>query len=126
MGLDLTAGWALQHGTLFKGAIQGQYCLENLSERTVNVLKNWPFQVRPKIESIFLFYFLDGPDAEADDILGPVESPFPSLKFRRNFTFSHDIFNEAGDPFHLYPFTPFEPVLPAEAKFMGKIFISLK
>ena len=64
---------------------------------------------------------VDGPETEAEDILGPVETPFPSLKFRRNFTFSTGVFNQPGDPFHLYPYTPFEPVLPAEAKFLGKL-----
>ena len=68
-----------------------------------------------------MFFFPDGPETEADDILGPVETPFPSLKFRRNFTFSTGVFNQPGDPFHLYPYTPFEPVLPAEAKFLGKL-----
>ncbi len=68
-----------------------------------------------------LFVFIsDGPENDADDILGPVETPFPSLRFRRNFTFPARIFNDPGDPFHLYPYTPFEPVLPAEAKFLGK------
>ncbi len=63
----------------------------------------------------------DGPETDADDILGPVESPFPSLRFRRNFTFSREAWRRPGDPFHLYPYTPFEPVLPTEAKFLGVV-----
>ena len=70
---------------------------------------------------LYTIFFTDGPETEADDILGPVETPFPSLKFRRNFTFSTGVFNQPGDPFHLYPYTPFEPVLPAEAKFLGEL-----
>ncbi|XP_074656159.1 exostosin-like 3 [Tubulanus polymorphus] len=57
--------------------------------------------------------------AEADDVLGPVESPQPSPKFRRNFTFSTSLLDDHGDAFHLYPFTPFAPVLPSDAKFYG-------
>lgn len=61
------------------------------------------------------------PEPESDELLGPVESPFPSETFRYNF--SHfmqlDAFNTRGDPFLLYPYTPFEPWLPSEAKFLG-------
>ena len=57
---------------------------------------------------------------QADDILGPIEAPFPSAKYRRNYTTSDDWFNMAGDPFHSYPFTPHDPVMPGEAKFMGE------
>ncbi|CAH1773647.1 unnamed protein product [Owenia fusiformis] len=56
---------------------------------------------------------------EADDILGPIESPLPSLTYRQNFTFSYRVFNQPGDYRHSFPFTPFIPVLPAEAKFKG-------
>ncbi|KAL3892228.1 hypothetical protein ACJMK2_004457 [Sinanodonta woodiana] len=58
---------------------------------------------------------------ETDELLGPVEAPFASIKFRENFTnYIHlENYNHPGDPFHLYPFTPFEKVLPSEAKFLG-------
>lgn len=57
---------------------------------------------------------------DAEEILGPVEPPMNSARYRRNFTMNSDGFLLPGDPFHLYPFTPFEPVIPADAKFDGK------
>ncbi|XP_059165262.1 exostosin-like 3 [Physella acuta] len=61
------------------------------------------------------------PEPESDEILGPVESPFPSETYRYNFSHFMQMhsFNERGDPFHLYPYTPFEPWLPSESKFIG-------
>ncbi|XP_076456777.1 exostosin-like 3 [Babylonia areolata] len=62
-----------------------------------------------------------GPEPESDEVLGPIEPRFPSKKFQRNYTQSwvRQSFNVPGDPFSLYPFTPFEPLLPSEAKFLG-------
>ncbi|KAL8571491.1 hypothetical protein ACOMHN_060973 [Nucella lapillus] len=62
-----------------------------------------------------------GPEPESDEVLGPIEPRFPSKKFERNYTQSwvRQSFNKPGDPFSLYPFTPFEPLLPSEAKFLG-------
>lgn len=57
---------------------------------------------------------------EAEEMLGPMEGPLPSPKFRRNYTVDMEVFNGRWDPFHLYPYTPFEPIMPAEAKFLGK------
>ncbi|XP_030054563.1 exostosin-like 3 [Microcaecilia unicolor] len=57
--------------------------------------------------------------------LGPVETepPYASPKYLRNFTLTAmDIYrnwNMAPGPFHLFPYTPFDPVLPSEAKFLG-------
>ena len=58
---------------------------------------------------------------ESEDILGPLEEPFPSLRYQSNFTFKGGVFNEPGDPFTMYPFTPFEPVMPGGAKFIGNV-----
>ena len=57
---------------------------------------------------------------EQEEVLGPVEPPFPSPRFKRNFTVYLEDFNTATDAFHTYPFTPFEPVIPGESKFLGK------
>ena len=57
---------------------------------------------------------------QEQDVLGPVESPFPSPQYYRNFSYNAESYNEPRHPFHLFPSTPFEPVLPAEAKFLGK------
>ncbi|XP_012944743.1 exostosin-like 3 [Aplysia californica] len=64
------------------------------------------------------------PEPESDEVLGPAETPFPSEAFRHNYSTSSvlDPFNSLGDPFTLYPYTPFEPVLPSEAKFKGSSF----
>lgn len=61
------------------------------------------------------------PEDETDEVLGPVEPPFPSVTYKQNFTMStlREVFNKHGDPFHLFPFTPFEKVLPSDAKFKG-------
>ncbi|XP_039296108.1 exostosin-3 [Nilaparvata lugens] len=66
------------------------------------------------------------PDAivEPEESLGPLEPPYPSPAFRRNFslfvTQGYEMWNEGGgDPFHLYPFLPLDPLLPSDAKFLG-------
>lgn len=57
--------------------------------------------------------------------LGPVETepPYASPKYLRNFTLTvtdcYRSWNSAPGPFHLFPHTPFDPVLPSEAKFLG-------
>ncbi|CAL1293424.1 unnamed protein product [Larinioides sclopetarius] len=64
------------------------------------------------------------PDPE--ESLGPSEQPFPSPRFQRNLTLTnaghYTLWNELVDPFVLYPQTPFDPLLPSEAKFMGSSF----
>lgn len=63
-------------------------------------------------------------EEETDEVLGPVEPPFPCVKYKHNFTADvfWDIFNNPGDPFHSYPYTPFEKVLPSDSKFNGSGF----
>lgn len=57
--------------------------------------------------------------------LGPVETepPYASPRYLRNFTLTvtdlYRSWNSAPGPFHLFPHTPFDPVLPSEAKFLG-------
>ncbi|CAO1401237.1 unnamed protein product [Diamesa serratosioi] len=62
-------------------------------------------------------------DVEPEESLGPIEPPYPSPQFRRNYTVfltqSREIWNDWGDPFYLYPHLPFDPVLPSDAKFVG-------
>ncbi|XP_006821057.1 exostosin-like 3 [Saccoglossus kowalevskii] len=54
---------------------------------------------------------------------GPVESPYSSPGFLRNYTFNtvnrHATWNELPGPFYMFPNTPFDPILPSEAKFRG-------
>lgn len=62
-------------------------------------------------------------EMEAEESLGPIEPPYPSPQFRRNYTIfltqSREAWNDWGDPFYLYPHHPFDPVLPSDAKFIG-------
>uniref|UniRef100_A0A0K2TLB0 glucuronosyl-galactosyl-proteoglycan 4-alpha-N-acetylglucosaminyltransferase n=1 Tax=Lepeophtheirus salmonis TaxID=72036 RepID=A0A0K2TLB0_LEPSM len=63
------------------------------------------------------------PDYESNESLGPLEPPFPSASFRRNFSslavHRYKTWNEIFKPFYASPHTPWEPVLPTEAKFLG-------
>lgn len=62
-------------------------------------------------------------DVEPEESLGPIEPPYPSPQFRRNYTVfqtqRREAWNDWGDPFYLYPHLPFDPVLPSDAKFVG-------
>lgn len=62
-------------------------------------------------------------DAEPEESLGPLEPPYPSPAFKRNYslfmTQGYEMWNKWGDPFRLYPQLPFDPVLPSDAKFIG-------
>ena len=62
-------------------------------------------------------------DVEPDESLGPLEPPFPSPAFKRNFSsllaHSSHLWNDAFSPLHASPHYPWEPLLPTEAKFMG-------
>ncbi|KAK3088375.1 hypothetical protein FSP39_018427 [Pinctada imbricata] len=59
--------------------------------------------------------------SKTEEVLGPIELPFPSMKFKQNFTqhVSYDSFSKVGYPFELFPYTPFEKVLPMEAQYKG-------
>ncbi|KAF2881360.1 hypothetical protein ILUMI_24803 [Ignelater luminosus] len=62
-------------------------------------------------------------DGEQDESLGPLEPPYNSPAYRRNYslliTQGHEVWNDWGDPFHLYPTLPTDPLLPSDAKFLG-------
>lgn len=63
------------------------------------------------------------PVVEPEESLGPLEPPYPSPTFRRNYSLflvqGYEMWNDWGDPFRLYPHLPFDPVLPSDAKFAG-------
>lgn len=63
------------------------------------------------------------PEMEPSESLGPLEQPKPSVSFRRNFSTitidSYRRWNELFDPFFLPPYSPWEPLLPSDAKFLG-------
>lgn len=73
------------------------------------------------------FNMMSPESAEAAENLGPVEPPFPSPAFGRNISLtlsrSYSLWNDPRfDPFTLFPHTPFDPLLPSEAKFLGSSF----
>ncbi|KAJ9588546.1 hypothetical protein L9F63_018084, partial [Diploptera punctata] len=61
-------------------------------------------------------------EAEPEESLGPIEPPYPSPRFKRNYTVfltqGHEMWNDWGDPFRLYPQLPFDILLPSDAKFI--------
>ncbi|XP_058801792.1 exostosin-3 isoform X2 [Phymastichus coffea] len=63
------------------------------------------------------------PESEAEESLGPLEPPYPSPAYRRNYTImlvqGYQMWNDWVDPFNLYPQLPFDTVLPSDAKFIG-------
>lgn len=63
------------------------------------------------------------PDSEPEESLGPIEAPYASPAYKRNYTLmltqGYEVWNDWGDPFHLYPQLPFDLVLPSDAKFIG-------
>jgi len=63
------------------------------------------------------------PEAEPEESLGPLEAPLPSPSFRRNFTSvmseSAENWNSKFQALALFPHTPWEPLIPTEAKFRG-------
>ncbi|KAJ8917071.1 hypothetical protein NQ315_012990 [Exocentrus adspersus] len=64
-----------------------------------------------------------GGDVEQEESLGPLEPPYNSPGFRRNYslplTQGHELWNDWGDPFRLYPALPTDPILSSDAKFIG-------
>lgn len=64
-----------------------------------------------------------GVEGEQDESLGPLEPPYDSPTFVRNYslwlTQGYEVWNDWGDPFRLYPALPFDPLLPSDAKFIG-------
>nr|CAH7749198.1 unnamed protein product [Callosobruchus chinensis] len=64
-------------------------------------------------------------DTEQEESLGPLEPPYDSPAYRRNYSLflvqGHEMWNDWGDPLRLYPTLPMDPVLPSDAKFVGSV-----
>uniref|UniRef100_A0A2A4K6I9 glucuronosyl-galactosyl-proteoglycan 4-alpha-N-acetylglucosaminyltransferase n=1 Tax=Heliothis virescens TaxID=7102 RepID=A0A2A4K6I9_HELVI len=62
-------------------------------------------------------------DAEPEETLGPLEAPYPSPAYRRNYSVAllhgYELWNDWGEPFALYPQLPWDPVVTSEARFLG-------
>lgn len=89
-----------------------------------------PKPIKPYIaQSVFNASFVplksDPPvlDAEPEESLGPIEPPYASPSYKRNYTALltqfKETWNDWFDPFALYPQLPFDPVLSSDAKFIG-------
>ncbi|KAF6028938.1 EXTL3 [Bugula neritina] len=53
-----------------------------------------------------------------NEILGPIEAPFPSPSYQRNFT-SFLQFSHWSHSSYIFPYTPWDPGLPTDAKYHG-------
>ncbi|KAJ0181212.1 hypothetical protein K1T71_003297 [Dendrolimus kikuchii] len=62
-------------------------------------------------------------DTEPEETLGPLEAPYSSPAYRRNFSVGlvhgYELWNEWGEPFTLYPQLPWDPPVTSEARFVG-------
>lgn len=62
-------------------------------------------------------------DAEPEETLGPLEAPYASPSYRRNYSVGlihgYEAWNEWGEPFALFPQLPWDPPVTSEARFMG-------
>ncbi|CAK1548519.1 unnamed protein product [Leptosia nina] len=62
-------------------------------------------------------------DSEPEETLGPLEAPYPSPAYRRNYSMillqGYEMWNEWGEPFTIYPQLPWDPPVTSEARFMG-------
>ncbi|CAD0195447.1 unnamed protein product [Chrysodeixis includens] len=62
-------------------------------------------------------------EAEPEETLGPLEAPYPSPAYRRNYSVAllhgYELWNDWGEPFALYPQLPWDPPVTSEARFMG-------
>lgn len=62
-------------------------------------------------------------ETEPEETLGPLEAPYPSPAYRRNYSLTllhgYEIWNDWGEPFVLYPQLPWDAPLTSEARFIG-------
>ncbi|XP_041973722.1 exostosin-3 [Aricia agestis] len=62
-------------------------------------------------------------DAEPEETLGPLEAPYPSPAYRRNYSLAmlhgYEMWNDWGEPFALHPQLPWDVPVTSEARFVG-------
>ncbi|KAL4704835.1 hypothetical protein ACJJTC_001310 [Scirpophaga incertulas] len=62
-------------------------------------------------------------DTEPEETLGPLEAPYSSPAYRRNYSMGwlhgYELWNDWGEPFALYPQMPWDPFVTSEARFVG-------
>jgi len=131
----------LPHSDIFSLKKQGRLILETylssyktMVQAMLGVLRHrltipaLPFQDTPSpsvFNKTFTPLLMDHlpADVEPDESLGPLEPPFPSPAFKRNYStilaHSSHSWNTVFSTNLAAPHTPWEPVLPTEAKFHG-------
>ncbi|CAD5114848.1 DgyrCDS3884 [Dimorphilus gyrociliatus] len=92
-----------------------------LLRRRLNIPSNPVIDEKSKSFFNETFKKLTEESIEDEEVVDPIELPFASDKFTRNFTQITYLSTQEVDldPFHLYPFTPRRLTLPAEATFLG-------
>lgn len=65
--------------------------------------------------------------SDDEENVGPLELPFSSLVYQRNFSITYAEQYSAWNnlhhsPFYTFPSLPYDPVLPSESKFLGSSF----
>jgi len=131
----------IPHSDIFSMKRQGRLLLQNYFSSQSTVLDSLLAVMQRRL-TIPALPFVDSPspsvfndsfnpklmehlplDVEPDESLGPLEPPFPSPAFKRNFSslliHSHHLWNIAFSSLHAVPHQPWEPLLPTEAKFLG-------
>ncbi|OTF82637.1 exostosin-like protein, partial [Euroglyphus maynei] len=73
------------------------------------------------------FLYDNNDPSDGDEFLGPIEPPFASISYCRNYSITinylYSIWNDISlTPFHTFPSLPFDPVLPSESKFIGSSY----
>lgn len=62
-------------------------------------------------------------DTEPEETLGPLEAPYASPTYRRNYSLAllhgYELWNDWGEPFVLYPQLPWDIPVTSEARFIG-------
>jgi len=131
----------LPHTDIFSLKRQGRQILETYLSSPVTIFQSYldvvryrlnipalPFQDTPSpsvFNKSFVPHLMDHlpADVEPDESLGPLEPPFPSPLFKRNYSLvishSYHSWNTVFSTKLATPHTPWEPVLPTEAKFHG-------
>lgn len=63
-------------------------------------------------------------ETEPEENLGPLEAPYPSPSYRRNYSLAllqgYQMWNDWGEPFVLYPQLPWDSAVTSEARFIGR------
>lgn len=61
-------------------------------------------------------------DSEPEETLGPLEAPYASPSYKRNYSLAllqgYELWNDWGEPFALYPQLPWDPAVTSEARYV--------